>query len=827
MSSDPTPAPYLDVAAVYVIYTGHHLNTLCCAPGTVLADPRAVGVSILMSSARQWFTKRVQPTSKPSKDFPCPIPEKIPPHLDGTKSPGSFKFNTLSAVIGRKPRKLRRPPPNQDQVPVSPTSYPNPPRHSRRPPSQSVSSTVRVGDDSVKPQTPSDAPKGRLSLNPPSVLTLSDPDPFAPNAISVPSSITDSSGITLLPGSPTADGIQKDKAALATRVSVASSSHSHRPSNSPSPDSLSLPSLEGGKAVIRTRHERNGHQPYPSEDSLGNRRVCIYGLSLVGCDSAATLTEKNTSGTLPFSRPRGYTEPTSRSSPSLPQTLRNAVTPLECESVPVLPRPSALHRKPSALRLATEPPCAPPPHALPAVPKSCESDHEHREDDLHPSPSGSGSSSSISFASSTSLTPDDNEEECLDPRYRTLRERPMVDQESPTSIRPSLQDVLKTPASDIFVQSSTTASPPTSPYTHSLKKSASHSTLQKCMMVPWLSSVPSTDVKTLDKEPRKQRSFHQARRPQHSTLPPLRHSSSCTPGTSTPTPGSPDSRRGIPNSPPASVRKRLFSGSSPWRPSTATTEDDLHSILSLPAEMELNHGSISLHSVLLNDADSEVLPSATPTTPATDYAQQIMSPAEMFAVEAKVQSEFDSKYGEVIRNRQRAPSSILMPPPEPSYAKEGFGTASLAFTRPSVRASENFMPQLSARPSVAPKMSFFSVSSYAPSGGLPLPPPRLRGRPHTADPPYGKPSNAINVSNRQASDVPFNSLTPPPRRASVRPVVYGDLPQKSMLRKPSFLDITDEGPYTDNSFLDLEGGKESLDLSTDDGYEDDIVVYVQ
>lgn len=778
-----------------------------------------------MSYARQWFTKRVQATSKPSKDVPCPVTEKISPHCDGTKSPGSFRFNTLSAVMGRKPRKLRRPPPNQDQTPVSPTGHPHFPRYSRRPPSQSVSSTVRVNDDFVKPQIPTDAPRGRLSLNPPSVLTLSDPDPFGPNAISVPSAITSNSGISLLPDSPTADGTQKGKAALTMRASVASSSHSHRPSNSSSPDSLSSPSLDDGQAPIRTRHERNGHQPYPSQDSLDNRRVCIYGLSLVGCGSAATLTEKNTSSTLLLSRPRGYTEPTFRSSPSLPQTLCNAVTPPECESVPVLPRPPALHRKLSALRLATEPPCAPPPHALPAVPKPCELNQEHREDDLHPSPSRSGSSSSISFASSTSLTPDENEEECLGPRYRTLRERPMVDQESVASIRPSLQDVLKAPPSDVFVHSSTTASPPTSPCTHSLKKSASHATLQKCMMGPWL-SVPSTDVKTMDKGPRKQRSFHQARRPQHSELP-LRYSSSCSPGTSTPTPGSPDSRRGIPSSPPTSVRKRLFSGSNPWRPSTATTEDDLHSVLSLPSEMELNHGSISLHSVLSNDADSEVLPSATSTAPATDYAQQIMSPAEMFAVEAKVQSEFNSKYGEVIRNRQRTPSSVLTPPSEPSYVKEGFGPAPLAITRSGVRTAENSMPQLNAQPSAVPKTSFFSASLDAPSGGLPLPPPRLRGRPHTADPPYGKPSNAINVSNRQAGDVPFNSLTPPPRRASAHPVVYGDLPQKAMLRKPSFLDITDEGPYMDSSFLDLEGGKESFDLSMDEGYEDDIVVYVQ
>lgn len=779
-----------------------------------------------MSSARQWFTKHVYSASKPPKDIPCPVTEKI---CDGAKSPASFKFNTLAAVMGRKPRKLRRPPPNQDQLSICPSGHHYPPRFSKRPHSKSVSSTVRSGNDSMKLQTPSDAPKGRPSLNPPSVLTLSDPDPFAVNAISVPGSITDSNGVSLSSSSVTADVIRKENAALEpARTSLASSSScSRRPSDLSSPDSPSFPFLDSEKAQIRTRLDRKGHHPYPSEESLDNRRVCIYGLSLVGCESAATLTERDTSGTLPPSRPRDHAESTSHSSPSLPQTLRNVVTPPECESVPVLPRPPALNRKVSALRLATEPPCAPPPHALPAVPRSCKWGHEHEEEDPHPSPSGSGSSSSISFASSASSTPDENDEESLDPRYRTLRERPMVDQGPVASIRPTQRDISNAPPSDIFVRSPTAASPLSSSSAHSLKKSASHSTLQRCMMGPWLSSpAPSNDVKTPNKEPRKQRSFHQSQRAHRPALPPLRHSSSCTPAASTPTPGSPDSRRGIPSSPPVSVRKRLFSGSSQRRPSTATTEDDLRSIFSLPSEMELNHGSISLHSVLLNDADSEVLPSGTPTTPATDYGQQIMSPAEMFAVEAKVQSEFDSKYGGVIRNRQRVLSSVLAPSPEPSYVKEGFSAVPLTFTRSNVRASQSLsVPQLSVRSSTTQKTPSFPGSLNVSSGGLPLPPPRLPRRPHTAEPPYGMPSNAISVSNKQASDVPFISLAPPPRRTCVLPIIHGDPPQKSMIRKPSFLDIADESPFMDNSFLDLEGGKESLDLSTDEGCEDDFVVY--
>lgn len=42
-------------------------------------------------------------------------------------------------------------------------------------------------------------------------------------------------------------------------------------------------------------------------------------------------------------------------------------------------------------------------------------------------------------------------------------------------------------------------------------------------------------------------------------------------------------------------------------------------------------------------------------------------------------------------------------------------------------------------------------------------------------------------------------------------------PHKSMMRKPSFLEITDEAPSYNGSFLDFDSGKESLDLPRDDG----------
>jgi hypothetical protein len=38
-------------------------------------------------------------------------------------------------------------------------------------------------------------------------------------------------------------------------------------------------------------------------------------------------------------------------------------------------------------------------------------------------------------------------------------------------------------------------------------------------------------------------------------------------------------------------------------------------------------------------------------------------------------------------------------------------------------------------------------------------------------------------------------------------------PQRSMMRKPSFLEIADEPSSYDDSFLEFDSGKESLDLS--------------
>lgn len=776
-----------------------------------------------MSPARQWFSKRVHPGPK---DPLCTVSEKCSLHSDrDAKSPRSFKFNTLAAAMTRKSKKSHTPLPIQDQPPFPPPPH-NAPKYPTRLSSKSVSSTIRSGDDPVQPKTPTDGPRDRLSF-PLSIMTLSDPDPFSAKAFAVPKGSRNRNGLALFSSPSVTDIVPKENASTfaSARTSFTSaSSHSHHPYSPLSPVSPRFPSpSDQGKTSLKTLPEQLNHRDFfpPQEGSLRTQRP-----AMARHGSTATLTDKRPVKSTPHTRPRRYTEATSRSTPSLPHVRRKIPTPpmYDPKSIPPLPHSSTVHRDVSVSRVAAEPPSAPPPHALPAVPIPCDSGDDNVSNDSHLSSSG------ISFASSASHILDDNDD-YLDPRYRIMRERPMTaDRESVTSGMPVYKDILHSPLKENFTSPSTANCPPSSSG-HSLKKSASHSTLQKCL-VTWLPPSPSSsDANAADKEPRKQRSFHQSRHQPFSTHLPLRHVSSCTPSSSTRE--SPDLHRGVPSSPPVTARKRLFSGSSQRRPSIATTEEDLRSIFSLPSEIER---TAPLHTAQLNDGhESDSAPHGAPPTAPTEYAQQIMSPAEMFAVEARVQSEFESKHGEPIRNRQHIPASILITPQHDSFVRKGPNTAPSSFTRFGARTFPNGSqdlptPQLNVRPSTAQELPHSSSSLLSPqsrpSTVLPLPPHPNLSRPHTAEPPYGKTSHVPCVASDRASNVPFTPLSPPPRRPPTRVVVNREEPQKLMIRKPSFLDINDEPPSMEDSFLDLGGGKGSLDLSPEEDDEDDDEVFI-
>lgn len=181
-----------------------------------------------MSSARQWFNKRVRPGPKSPKDPLCPVQEKYSLHAsDSMKSPRPFKFNTLAAAMTRKSKKSHTPLPIQDQPPHSP---PPPSKYPSKPSSKSVSSTFRSGDD-----PPTDGPRDRLSF-PLSIMTLSDPDPFSAKALTVPKG--NRNGLALFSSHSVTDIIPKENTTIfpSTRSSFASaSSHSHHPCSPLSP----------------------------------------------------------------------------------------------------------------------------------------------------------------------------------------------------------------------------------------------------------------------------------------------------------------------------------------------------------------------------------------------------------------------------------------------------------------------------------------------------------------------------------------------------------------------------------------------------------------
>jgi hypothetical protein len=103
-----------------------------------------------------------------------------------TQKQSGVKFNTLASAIGFKTKKhpsltIQDPPLPTKHVESPVTDRQELPRYANRPPSKSVSSTVR---SSVELRTPSDAPRDPLAFRR-SLLTLSD-DPFASGGISVP-----------------------------------------------------------------------------------------------------------------------------------------------------------------------------------------------------------------------------------------------------------------------------------------------------------------------------------------------------------------------------------------------------------------------------------------------------------------------------------------------------------------------------------------------------------------------------------------------------------------------------------------------------------------
>lgn len=135
----------------------------------------------------------------------------------------SGKLTSLASAIGFKPKKqsptlaIQDPPPTLVQYVTTPPANPT-----TRPPSKSISSS-RTRVDSIEPRTPVDLPRDRHSL-----LTLSDPDPFAGRpliAVPVPHLPSDPNRLSAYSNPSVTDFVhKKHEPPSPKRISYASSS---------------------------------------------------------------------------------------------------------------------------------------------------------------------------------------------------------------------------------------------------------------------------------------------------------------------------------------------------------------------------------------------------------------------------------------------------------------------------------------------------------------------------------------------------------------------------------------------------------------------------
>lgn len=773
-----------------------------------------------MSSARHWFSKRVTtPKSPTSNDFAHSVStEKLPVHVENSKYSETSKFIPFASVMGRKSKKSRPilaiPDSPVPSLVSAPAGYSNTRQYTNRPPAKSISSTVRSGDDSLEPRTPPDVQTDRVSF-PRSVFTLSDPDPFASGGISVPRSILDRGRISAYSSTSAHDVFSnKDEVDFLqhpSHLSMSSQSHSDSDNTTPSLESTGfrLSPIADGRGTLPSREMSKRNKIIDDQKTLESPVHCSSlnkpsKPSLSKHGSAVTLTDQSRKGPPDFPavavRPtiysRGYAAPSPFQGASTVSRPRKTSTPPSAE---VYVRSRTLSRQQSTSRPAPARELPPPP-TVSHVTFTAADDGAEDKSPL----SADGSFSDISCASAIWRIQDLAMDEINDQRYPPYKE---ISLGFDCDFGTQRQRVKK--SSRIHVRDAAESSPPPLAF-HQLKKSMSHSTLQKAKP----SSGGMQESFGGDKGLKKQHSFHRSR--------------AYTPPTSTPTsPSTPSdhdplSTEGrIPPLPHSHtvVRKRMFSGSR--KPSTAMTDEDLRSVFSLPTEAGCSYLTSPRAVVsLLDEPSSESLASGI-VYPAAEFTPQyIMSPAEMLKMEAIVQGEFDAKYGDALRNPQQA-TFASTPMYGTMYRKEGLKTTVSSFprsapTRSASNVSKGPTPRSFPRPSTAQIVSSTLTSqSSLTKVGLP-PPQRQRARPHTAETMCHE-----DLFNRRSSNVPFIPLSPPPRpkcAIAIRtPSLVGDtaVPQRSVIRKPSFLEITDDANCYEGSFLDFDSGKESFDLSFD------------
>ncbi|KAG6840914.1 hypothetical protein C0991_003256 [Blastosporella zonata] len=743
------------------------------------------------------------------------------------KSSRSTGLSTIAVALGFKSKKI---PVLAIQDPAFPSSRPSiVTKTVNRPPSKSVSST-RSRVDSFGPHTPLDPQKDNRQ----SLLTISDTDPFAVRAIpSVPHTPSDPNRLSAYSNSSAPDFTSKNADAILNRTSYGSSSSQSQSNTHGSelfPLSPTTPDFPRKLKTKRSVGTLNRKQSLMSGDqSLGSAWESLALENKSAPPQAASSTilaqDKNrfsqpdvAQTPRPPMRARGMTDSGIVPRPDFPPN-NYTTQPASSLHTSLGPSPRVIIRQPSVSRIGL-PPSAPPRQELPPPPPIPE--HIIKDDDAELTPpvlpAGSASSSTLSFASSIS-----SQKEILFNQSNSPRKNSKARLERSTS----------TGAGSVLEVSHPGLSASLPP--HALKKALSH---QSFVRGPPPSTsagpVPLPEIPTPSKPPRKQRSFHHPKFP----LPPM---SPLRPSTAQPQSSVADlpaveHRRSSAGGLSLTGRKRLFSGSNIRRPSTsqvALTEDDTQSIFSVRSVPDQSMGSSMAHPIspTPNSSFWDEAPSLehSPRILTHEYTpQQIMTRFEMAKLEASVDETIPR-----IPERQRT-FSALSPSTMSSVISDGDGTSSVNSALADANVAANKLIERSAslmqkglspppRRSVRPSTSQASMTtptipersspiSSPPSPSLTLtslPPPPRRPRPR---------------ATLVEEDPVLPSLPPPPGRRFVRPKPSFEkiLHRRSILRKPSFLEISDEesdddrntGSFSEppsGSFLDL--ARESFDTS--------------
>ncbi|KAJ8702298.1 hypothetical protein PTI98_001029 [Pleurotus ostreatus] len=817
------------------------------------------------SSTSKWW-------SLSSKTAPASSSKQTNPPKDApgsAKAASGSKFNTLASAIGFKSKKhpvlAIQEPPYLPRTPSFPNVSPaielplqNDRKYMNRPPSKSVSST-KSPVESIGPVTPVEHHNPHRQ----SLLTLSDQDPFASYGMNA---VADPNRLSVYSGSSGSDYMSK-KASM-QRTSYASSAFSSAGDQQLSPGArwqepppaLKLKPRRSQGSLHRKVSILSAESSLTSAwESLTHSAKCPASSSPVTPSDPHRLSQPPPN---PLPRPpmraRGMTD-TGMRQPSFPPSEPSSSTSVSTSSL--VPSPSrrmsptfspptsALRRKQSSTRMGGPPPSAPPTHDLPLPPALVDGATADDDSDILPDISTSSTSSSgLSFASSTSSNRD---------AYFAHSRKPSLEEEpGHSSSRQKKRKQYQ--AKEIIRPPIVAPQPPPSPLSspQTLKRALSHQSLiKRRTSASSIASGSATDA-PLEKAPRKQRSYPRI------PVPPLpqslRHATSF--GPTAPLPSAPTSTQRTSSSHGAlPTRGRLFSGPTLRRPSTSQctpADDDIRSVFSLPLEQERMQGlSLSRNMPSTSSAaQSTSLPRSSwdcnsidePASPATssvvDYTpRRIKSPAEMAKIEASVHeagltyvrprgSSFtsvsttmsDDDYS--ISAPHSPPTSIHLLPILPPHTGSPLRSASMINKAPPV-------PRLQVRPStsqatISPPSSptsassprshlFFPSTSFQPVTNSLPPPPRPRPiRPSTAPlaPPPETPVSASSFVHTPRI-VP---LAPPPRRKVSVPKLSSEriLQRRSLLRKPSFLEIDDdidkeEPDGIEDSFLDL--ARESFD----------------